>query len=127
VRFNAMSSTTGTNGSVYADVDVPDLTRPAVALSGIVLSTGAPAVPTTTMDRIEPITPVVPTSVRAFSRADQVTGFVRIFQGGSSLPEAVDVVVSVVGADDREASRTSDTIAADAFRPARSADYTFKL
>lgn len=127
VRFNATSAATSTSGSVYADVDVPDLTRPAITLSGIVLTTGAPAVPTDTLNVISPVLPVVPTTARDFAKSDRVTGFVRLFQGGSAPTGSVDVAVNVVGADDVEASRTTETIAADAFGAGRTAEYRFDL
>lgn len=127
VRFNATSQTTGTSGSVYADVDVPDLTRPAVTMSNIVLATGAPSTPTDTLNAISTLLPVVPTTTREFALADHVTGFVRVFQGGTSPLGTVDVAVNIVGADDVEASRTSETLAVEAFGTTRSAEYRFDL
>lgn len=127
VRFNATSQTTGTSGSVYADVDVPDLTRPAVTMSGIVLAAGAPAVPTDTLNLIANLLPVVPTTAREFVLSDHVTGFVRLFQGGASPVGAVDVTVNVVGADDVEASRATETLAPEAFASTRTAEYRFDL
>jgi hypothetical protein len=116
VRLNAMSRALDRGASVFAPLEVPDVTRAPVTLSGIVL--GAPAsAPTARTDVLAPLLPVVPTSARTFTASDAITACVRVFQGGGA-PMPVTVTVVVLDSRDRRVIETTETIVADAFADA---------
>lgn len=115
-----------TSGSLYSDVDVPDVTRAPVSLSAPVLS-ASPGPPVSPRNALEAFLPVVPTTRRTFAPADRVTAFLRVYQGRTTPLVATPVRVQI--ADDRGAlvmSRAQE-IAAARFTPARSADILVDL
>jgi len=130
LRIAAYSATNDAAGSVYADVEVPDFTKAPVSLSGVLIS-ATPAVPAQPIDVLAKIVPVVPTAARVFQKLNQVTAFVRVYQGaprsGSSLAAAV-LAVRVTNERGDLLVEKSESFAADRFvGPARSVDYRFAL
>ena len=95
LRIGASVGTLSTHGSVYYDVDVPDFSSPAVSISGIVLSApgGGEVAP---RDALASVMPVIPTSRRTFSAGQQVSAFVRVYQGGNGPLVAVPIRVFLV-------------------------------
>jgi VWFA-related protein len=80
IRAAVEDAVRGRSGSVYGYVDVPDYAHTPVAMSGLLLEAdpgrvGAPA------GALGDLVPVAPTARRVFAPTDQVTGFVRIYQG----------------------------------------------
>jgi VWFA-related protein len=81
LRIAAHVGSLATGGSLYHDVDVPDVSSAPLALSGLILSVdpGPIAAPA---DAFKGVLPVRPTSRRAFAATDRVTAFTRVHQGG---------------------------------------------
>lgn len=77
LRIGARLESDGSTGSIYYDLDVPDFSRSAVALSGLALSV-SPGVTSTVADAM-PWLPVRPTTARLFDRGDSVTAFARLY------------------------------------------------
>ena len=75
IRLNATSSAIDRSGSVYADIEVPDFTRPALSASAIILGT-KPA-ESDRKDVLAAVVPIVPTSARDFAANDTPLAFVR--------------------------------------------------
>jgi len=99
IRYSARSAVVDRTGSVYADLEVPDFARAPLSLSNIVLGR-PPAAGVTRDDALAPILPVVPTTARAFLPSDDLTAFVRLYQGGTSPVLPVSVVVEISDAQD---------------------------
>ena len=115
-----------TSGSLYYDLDVPDVSKAPVSLTGIVLS-ALPGPVVATQAGLQPILPITPTTRRTFAPGDRVTAFARVHQGGKAPVRGVPVRVQVT--DDRGAvvlNRLQD-LAADRFTAARSADIKFDV
>jgi len=110
------------SGSVYCDLDVPDFLNAPLSLSGAVLSV-SPAVVSGPKGRLSALIPVVPTTLRDFSAGDQVTAFLRVYQGGKNLPGAVAVSAHIVDAAGKTVFATEETLGPDRFTKARAADY----
>ena len=113
-------------GSVFTDVDVPDFTRERLSLSGLLMSAtsaATKAVPSLLAD----LAPIVPSTVREFQRAADVTVFLRVYQGGSSRLGDVRLKANIV--DDANRSRFEQTtpIESARFGSARAADYRLTL
>lgn len=112
----------GTVGSVFSFVDVPDFARDALTMSGLVLHREEP--PHVENNPIAGVVPVVPTVARAFSREDAVHAFLRIYQ--SSDPQPVTVTTRVIDAANRSVVEQQTELSVEAFL-ARSADVDVPL
>jgi VWFA-related protein len=126
LRFAGESGMEAKSGSVFYDVDVPEFSKSAVSLSGVILET-APAVPSAGWDSLAGLLPVVPTARREFWISDRATAFVRVYQRGGGTRSSVAVRARVVDATDRAVLDRSDTLAPGAFATARSADYRVEI
>jgi VWFA-related protein len=124
IRFNATSRLADASGTVIADVEVPDFTRAGPSLSAIVLGARTAAAGNPLADML----PIVPTTVRDFTRADRVAALVRLGAGESLPAGPVHMTTRVLGADDREAAVIPPaTIAAEAFAATGQAEYLVDL
>jgi VWFA-related protein len=118
--------TAGKSGSVYYELDVPDFLNTPLSVSGILL-TVTPAVVSGPKDRLASLVPVVPTTLREFTRDDQVTGFLRVSQGGKNVLAPITLSVRIVDGNGANVFDTSETLRADRFAKARAADYFLDL
>jgi hypothetical protein len=126
LRASASSVAWAENGSVYGYLDVPDFARESVSLSGVGISVN-PARTSGNAAAIAGLLPFAPTTQRTFTRSDRVTGFVRVYQGGSAAPVAVPVAVRIVDGGDRTVADASTTLPAERFGDARGADYQYQI
>jgi VWFA-related protein len=126
VRLNATSSALDRSGTVYADVEVPDFTRPVVTATNIMLGTRMdPPAPRT--DVLASMVPVAPISARDFSPNESVIAFLRVFQGGTNPIAPATVTAKVLDIADTPLFETSSTIAPDAFDATRGAPFELAL
>jgi len=124
VRFNASSRVADSSGSVYAQLDVPDLSRNGVIMSAVVLGTDPPE------PRVDPfatLVPIVPTTSREFSTTDRVGLFLRVFQGGADPVVPVTIDTRIIGGDDTEDVRSTEALPIDRFDAGRSAPFRAEL
>lgn len=126
LRIGAHAKAFAKTGSVYADVEVPDFSKAALSLSGLVLS-ATPAWKAVTTDALASLIPVVPTTRREFGREHAVMPFLRVYQGGGHSLVPVRMAVRVLDAADREVFGRTDTLATASFSADRAADYTLEL
>lgn len=126
VRMAATSSMQGRSGSVYLDVDVPDYSKLALSMSGVLMNV-APGVTTAPKDKLAGVVPIVPTTERAFAPSDRVVAFVRVYQGGKQPPAPAVVAARIVDGLNGVAFETREDIGADRFGPARSSDYQLDM
>jgi hypothetical protein len=109
------------SGSVYYDVDVPDVSKGALTWSGIAFH-ASPGVTTASNPQMQTGLPIVPTSQRLFAATDTVTVFARIHQGGKSPLAPVPITASVTDSSGREVWKDSVTLEAARFTTVRGAD-----
>ena len=64
---------------MFSAIDVPDLTKPPLALSDVVLST-VPSLRAATNNAFVGLLPVQPTSSREFPRTIQVSALARVYR-----------------------------------------------
>jgi VWFA-related protein len=122
LRAAAKDVATGTIGSVFSFVDVPDFSDGPLTMSGLLLHhEPAPAV---VDNPIAYVVPVVPTVARAFTRDDGVHAFLRIYQSRDS--QAVIVTTRVIDTANRTVVEQRSDLSADAFL-AHSADVDVPL
>ena len=118
--------TAARSGSVYCDLDVPDFARDALSLSGAVLSV-VPGVASGPKDALAAVVPIVPTTMREFTRDDKVTVFLRAYQDGRNPPLPVTLEVRIVDADGAHAFETKATLTAGQFAKDRGAEFSLDM
>jgi VWFA-related protein len=96
LRVGVRNNRSGSTGSVYTTVDVPQFFKSSLSLSGLVVS-ASPAVPANRSEELGRQLPVVPTTRRIFSPADRVSVFARLYQPVTE-PRTINVVATVVDA-----------------------------
>ncbi len=126
VRLNATSTALDRSGTVYADVEVPDFTRPVVTASNIMLGTRTDP-PSPRTDVLQSMVPVAPVSGRDFSPNENVIAFLRVFQGGTNPVAPVTVTAKVFDIADTPLVETSSTLAPEAFDATRGAPFEVPL
>jgi len=121
----AADTPSGQRGSVFTFVDVPDLAKTTLGLSGIAM-TATPAAPSAPVGAFADLMPVTPTARRTFATSDRVAAFLKVQQ--TRTPAApVSVVIRVAGADGRVVFAETRAIAAAGFSTAQSADLNIDL
>jgi hypothetical protein len=121
----ATDAPSGRRGSVFTFVDVPNFSRDDLTLTGVALGT-SPATPAAPADLLKDLMPVVPTARRTFARAEQVSAFARVQQGGNRS-EPVTIVGHIVDTDGHVVRDDTRTFASDRFGASRTADYQLDL
>ncbi len=121
LRLALRSSELGKSGSIYYDLEVPDFWKPALSLSGIVLDV-TPAVLSAPQGKLSAILPTVPTAQREFTAGEQVSAFLRVYQGGKGPLSQAVVTTRIVDGKNVEVFSKTDTLAQDRFGSARAAD-----
>jgi VWFA-related protein len=113
------------SGSVYCDLDVPDFTGDALSASGLALAV-TPAVVSGPKGRFASLLPVVPTTLRDFTRDDQVSAFMRVHQGTGQAAQPVTVDLTIRDWRDVIVAHRSEVLAVERFNRG-GADYPFDV
>ena len=126
LRLSAHRAADGVSGSLYADLDVPDFTK-ALEASGVVVE-AVPTGATAPVGAFDSFLPVVPTTSRDFTPNQQVTAFMRIYQGGTGSAKPVEVRTRIVNESDAAVGTGKDMLYGTDFRVGgRAADYRFSI
>ena len=96
LRVAAVDNHGTTRGSVQHDLDVPDFSKGALAMSGIVVISDAARAPLTGDLRFWEIrTPSPPATQREFSSDDALTAVAEIYTNGQKAGERLDIATTV--------------------------------
>ena len=125
VRLNVRSTALGRTGSVFTTVDVPDVARAPVALSGIVLGNLPPS-EMPRADALASVLPIVPTSARAFSTSQAIVVFFNVFQS-STASQPLSLRVQILDRRDQPIVNRAETLPVDAFAAGRGIAQQFAL
>ena len=117
--------TDGRAGSAVVDVDVPNFSKDALSVSGLMLQR-RPATPIGDK-AIENLVPFLPATVRQFHAGDDIGMFVRIWQGGKGRIAPVRVTARVRSETNNVTSTQEAVLESESFSAARSADYQATL
>ena len=99
VRFGANLTPANLAGALFADLEVPDFVREPVSLSGVLMETDiGQAGP---LDALTGLSPVVPSSKRAFTTYDRPQAFVRVYQGGKDPLANASIRVTIHDRDNQ--------------------------
>jgi VWFA-related protein len=111
IRVAGREGATGRLGSVTYDMDVPDLTKEPLTVSGIILGS-ASGTRTRTVKQDEELKAVLPGGTmvanRDFPRGDQVAVFAEVYDNDVKQPHVVDISTRVVSEDGRDVYKTSE-------------------
>ena len=123
LRLSAHRGLDAVSGSLYADVDVPDFTNAPLSVSGVMVEV-VPTNATAPQGAFDAYLPIVPTSTREFTADDEVSAFLRIYQGGKEPLRPATVSYQLVNEDDRVLREARDPLGSDRFYVGgRAADY----
>ncbi len=97
-------------GSVLYDLDVPDFAKTPLAMSGLVLASGAASkVPTVRPDEeLRPVLPAPPMGSRIFPVGDQLALFVEIYDNAGGSSHKIDIAATVTSDEGNVMFKTED-------------------
>jgi len=121
IRASAYSERMGTAGSVFADVEIPDVAKAPLALSGILLM-AVPRPESVTPEPLSQMLPAVPTTRREFTRTAVVRAHVRVYQGDRAAAAPVTIRTTILDGTGAAVLDRTESLAADRFGTTRSAD-----
>ena len=126
VRLSASSERLGVEGSVYADVEVPDFAKAPLSLSGVLL-TSVPRPTVVPIGDFNDVMPVEPTTLREFSIGHRVSAFLRVYQGGKTTVVPVTMTARVLNPASAVVAESSEMLEASRFETERAADFEYRL
>ncbi|HUL71939.1 MAG TPA: hypothetical protein VLT86_02500, partial [Vicinamibacterales bacterium] len=116
LRASAISKTLAKSGSVYLQIDVPDVKDTPVALSGLAVSSGRPDADLPSVLHAAPVLgvslPFAPSLTRVFSAADTIRVFFQVRR--PSTAAAVTGAATLVGGDGADRARVPWTLGSGA-------------
>ena len=121
LRLAAHNSTSNRDGSVFADVTVPDYSNAPFSATPVVLSAN-PGRVSAPKDLFAPLLPLVPTAEREFGRSDKVTAFLRLYQSGQKPIGAAQVTISIRDTADQVKANETQALSVDRFLAAERPD-----
>jgi VWFA-related protein len=128
IRVAARESGGGTTGSVFYDLEVPDFTKPKLAMSGVVLTAASATVtPTAQADPLlKQALPGPPTARREFFSGDAIGLYTEVYDNvPSDTPHKVDITLTVRGEDGREVARNTDERSSSELQGAKSGGFGY--
>jgi hypothetical protein len=108
-RMAGRAVNSGTSGSVFYDLDIPQFSKQPLVISGIVLtSASAGLVPTAgSVPLLKDVLPGPPTATRVFYPMDRLALFAEIYDA-EATPHTLDVSTTLTAADGTVAYRAAD-------------------
>jgi VWFA-related protein len=110
LRVAARDASGGNVGSVLYDLDVPDFLKPALSVSGIVLTSAIGSLqPTAHPDeQLRPVLPGPPVGMRQFPQNDVVVVYAEVYDNEGSSPHKVDITTSVTSDEGKVMFKTDE-------------------
>jgi VWFA-related protein len=109
LRVGARDGGSGATGSVLYDLDVPDFSKDALSMSGLLLSSAfASRVPSVNPDPdLKAVLPAQPSTLREFPRNDTLALFTEIYDNQTKAPHRVAIKTTII-ADDGKVVHTAE-------------------
>ncbi len=96
----------GALGTIFTDLEVPDLATPPLGMSGLMLSSvDTGGVPTGRAEQLKSRLPIVPSTTREFRSSDELVIFAEVYDNERVRPHTVDVTASDSGRRPLEADQ----------------------
>jgi VWFA-related protein len=111
VRVAAQDSSAGNIGAVQTEIDVPDFTKQAFSISGLVFTSPmATQLPTARPDeQLKVVMPGPPVARRSFPQNDEVTLFAEVYDNAGKTPHKVDITSTVTTDEGKVMFKTDET------------------
>ena len=124
IRSSVDNTTLGVAGSVYTDIEIPDFAKAPLSLSGVLLQ----VTPTPPLiygaSNILAGLPSAPTTSRAFTAANRVKAFLRVYQGSGVKLAPVQFTMYVLDESGAKVYEQASELAPALFATNRGADVT---
>jgi VWFA-related protein len=110
LRVGARETGAGALGTVLYDLEVPDFSKPDLAMSGLLLTSGnAAQVPSLNPDpELKTLLPQPPVAGRAFDRDDTLGLFAEVYDNQVRTPHRVAIAATVASDDGRRVFTATD-------------------
>jgi len=97
LRVASHDSVGGTAGSLTYDLEVPDYSKTAFSMSGLVMTSmaGSTMVTVKADNELKDILPAPPIAMRSFPQNDEIALFAEIYDNASSTAHKVDIVTTI--------------------------------
>ena len=121
LRVAGRTTNAGHVGAVHYDLDVPDFSKEAFSISGVVLTSGLAAyTPSARADeQLKDVLPGPPTTLREFRTDDEIALFAEVYDNEVSRPHRVDIVTTVRDDAGRTVFKHEDERSSDELQGAR--------
>ncbi len=126
VRVSTNSASRGRSGGVYTDVTIPDFSRSALSMSGVVV-TVRPGRLAIRPDSGADVIPVASTTLREFSAGDRVSAFARLYWGGDKPPTTATMRAEILNAQSKNVFERTDAVSPTPATLLHSTDYRLDL
>lgn len=133
LRIGARESGGGKVGTVIYDLEAPDFSKGALALSGIALASASAsrfptASPDPSVNEFKDVLPSPPSASREFPRDDTLAVFAEVYDNVGKTPHRVEIIAAVLADDGRIVHTTSDMRKSDELQGATGGyGYTTKI
>ncbi len=113
LRIGARESGGGKVGTVIYDLDAPDFSKGALAMSGIAVASASgsrfpTASPDPSVNEFKDVLPAPPSASREFPRGDTLAVFAEVYDNVPKTPHRVEIQATVLSDDGRVVHTTSD-------------------
>jgi VWFA-related protein len=97
LRLAAHDPSANRSGSVFWDLDVPDFTKPAIAMGNLILTAASAGRTPTSLDApsLKDLLPGPPTASREFALEDTLAVFTEVYDNETSRPHTVDLSATI--------------------------------
>ncbi len=97
LRLAAHDPAANRSGSVFWDLDVPDFTKPPIAMGHLVLTSASAGRTPTSLDApsLKDLLPGPPTASREFALEDTLAVFAEVYDNETSRPHTVDLSATI--------------------------------
>jgi len=110
LRVASHDAAGGRLGSVAYDLEVPDFSKQAFTMSGVILTsmTGSTMVTAKNDDSLKEVMPAPPIASRTFPQNDEIALFAEVYDNQSSTAHRVDIVTTIQTDDGKVVFKTED-------------------
>jgi hypothetical protein len=110
LRVASHDTVGGTAGSLTYDLEVPDYSKTAFSMSGVVMTSmsGSTMVTVKADNDTKDVLPAPPIATRSFPQNDEIALFAEIYDNAAATPHKVDIITTVQSDDGRVLFKTEE-------------------
>jgi VWFA-related protein len=97
LHIGAREAGSGSIGTIYSEVEVPDFAKPLLSMSSLAMTSVATGgIPTGRPEVLRDLLPIVPTAARVFHATDEITVYAECYDNATAQPHTLDVTTSIL-------------------------------